>query len=97
MQRTRIDQWIRTLLWEGILLGITSPHHLSIHRTKGRIATSNKEQWIVQGVREVYEFKSLGLIQSSDPADPADSKLVLIGEGLHRHTIEHSLHTYLGV
>jgi len=90
-QREKLDQWIRNLLWEGTLIGITSSHHISVHRTKGRIVTTTGEEWILQGVREVYEFKHVAQRSSGD------SKLVLIGERLNKHNIQQSLHRYLGV
>jgi hypothetical protein len=49
----------------------------------------NDEEWILQGVREVYEFKKMGISHGQT------SKIVLIGEGLERDDIEKSLQTYL--
>lgn len=49
----------------------------------------NGEEWILQGVREVYEFKRMGI--SHGPT----SKIVLIGEALERDDIEKSIQTYL--
>ena len=51
----------------------------------------NNEEWILQGVREVYEFKFNGKSHGEN------SKIVLIGEGLQIADIEKSLHLYLGV
>ena len=52
---------------------------------------TNNEEWILQGVREVYEFKY------NDKSHEENSKIVLIGEGLQKVDIEKSLHLYLGV
>jgi len=90
-QREKVDQWIRCLLWEGSLPGIDPPQRISVHRTKGKIALQNGEEWILQGVREVYEFKLMG------KSNGQRSKIVLIGEGLQKGDIEKSLHLYLGV
>jgi hypothetical protein len=49
----------------------------------------NGEEWILQGVREVYEFKKMGISHGQT------SKIVLIGEALERDDIEKSLQTYL--
>jgi len=49
----------------------------------------NGEEWILQGVREVYEFKRMGISYGQT------SKIVLIGEALERDDIEKSLQTYL--
>ena len=78
------------MLWEGSLLEVAS-QGISVHRTKGRIVTQEGEEWVLQGVREVYEFRHLG------KAHGHDSKIVLIGEGLKRQEIEYSLRVYLGV
>ena len=87
IQGQNLDQWIRTLLWEGNLLGIGSSHQrISVHRTKGRIVAENGEEWILQGVGEVYEMKKIG-----EMATELQSKIVLIGEGLQAETIKKSL------
>jgi hypothetical protein len=52
---------------------------------------TNNEEWILQGVREIYEFRYNGKSHGEN------SKIVLIGEGLHKADIEKSLHLYLGV
>lgn len=49
----------------------------------------NGAEWILQGVREVYEFKRMGI------SNAQSSKLVLIGEALQKDAIEKSLYTYL--
>ena len=90
-QREKLDQWIRSLLWEGSLLEINSSQPISVHRTKGRILLQNNEEWILQGVREVYEFKPTGKSHGQN------SKIVLIGEGLQKGIVEKSLSSYLGV
>ena len=51
----------------------------------------NNEKWMLQGVREVYEFKYNGRSQGEN------SKIVMIGEGLQKVDIEKSLHLYLGI
>jgi len=84
-----LDKWIRTLLWEGALIGEISQQKLSVHRTKGRIVMQNDEEWMLQGVREVYEFKRTGISHEQS------SKIVFIGEALERDAIEKSLHSYL--
>ena len=92
LQYEKLDQWIRSLLWEGSLLGINSSKPISIHRTKGRIILKTGQEWILQGVRELYEFKEIG----NSPQEQ-ESKIVLIGEGLKKLDIEKSLKIYLGV
>jgi G3E family GTPase len=90
-QRAKLDLWVRSLLWEGVLLGVPHTHPISVHRTKGRVTSRSGEEWILQGVREIYEFKVLGKAHSES------SKMVFIGEGLKQDEIEKSLYGYLGV
>jgi hypothetical protein len=49
----------------------------------------NGDEWILQGVREVYEFKKIGISHEES------SKIVLIGEALRKEDIDRSLETYL--
>jgi G3E family GTPase len=88
-QREKLDQWIRTLLWEGVLFDF--PGNVSVHRTKGRIVMQNGQEWMLQGVREVYEFREMGKSHEDK------SKIVLIGEGLEKENIANSLYRYLGI
>jgi len=68
-------------------MGIGSSHErISVHRTKGRIIDKNRDEWILQGVGEVYEMKKF-----AGMATEQQSKIVLIGEGLQRKFIEKSL------
>jgi len=90
-QRAKLDQWVRSLLWEGVLVGVPHTRPISIHRTKGRVTSRSGEEWILQGVREIYEFKVIGKAHSES------SKIVLIGEGLKEDEIKKSLHGYLGI
>jgi len=91
IQREKFDRWIQVLLWEATLLNMDAPQKISIHRTKGRIITQRGEEWILQGVREIYEMRANG------KAHGHDSKMVLIGEGLRQNDIKASLQRYLGV
>jgi G3E family GTPase len=68
-------------------MGIGLSHErISVHRTKGRIIDKNGDEWILQGVGEVYEMKKV-----AGMATEQQSKIVLIGEGLQRKSIEKSL------
>ena len=49
----------------------------------------NGEEWVLQGVREVYELKRTGISKEQT------SKLVLIGEALQKNDIEQSLLAYI--
>lgn len=91
VQCEKIDRWIRSLLWEGTLLDVRASGRISVHRTKGRIVMQSGEERILQGVRETYEFRSIG------KSHHTTSKIVLIGEGLDKACIETSLQIYLGI
>ena len=71
--------------------GVDTSQRVSIHRAKGRVVLSNGEEWILQGVREIYEFKFM------NKSHGTSSKIVLIGEGLQNGDIEKSLYLFLGV
>jgi Cobalamin synthesis protein cobW C-terminal domain len=90
-QREKLDHWLQSLLWEGSLIGINTSQQISIHRTKGRIVMQNYQEWILQGVRELYEFKYTGQSQGQT------SKVVFIGEGLEKSSIGKSLQMYVGI
>jgi G3E family GTPase len=79
------------LLWEGILPGITPSPKVSIHRIKGRILVEGGQEFILQGVRELYQYNPI------EKSDAQESKIVLIGEGLREDEIKKSLQIYLGV
>lgn len=72
----RLDEWIRTVLWEGHLPDI-SEHKVEILRCKGICVSDDGQQHILQGVRELYELTDLDASDSPD-----EGKLVFIGRGL---------------
>lgn len=74
----RLDEWLRTLLWENQLLGSTTPTNWEIHRIKGRIPLSTGGLKMLQGVREIFEF-----IDAAAPAGQEQSgKIVIIGRNV---------------
>lgn len=74
-----------------MLPGIIPSPELSIHRIKGRIVCEGGEEFILQGVRELYQYKPI------EKSNTTECKLVLIGEGLKQEEIEKSLQIYLSV
>ncbi|KAJ7212265.1 CobW/HypB/UreG, nucleotide-binding domain-containing protein [Mycena pura] len=78
-----LDEWVRTVLWEGRLPGNASDENesassLSILRCKGLFVLDSGSQYVLQGVRSMYE-----IVEAEDVLGIPDAgKLVLIGTGL---------------
>lgn len=86
---TRLDEWIRSVLWEGRLPDDTT-HEIEVLRCKGTYTTESGEIYVLQGVRNMYEMNSLP-VRDKDGADvPQMGKLVFIGKGL-TEKVMHSL------
>ena len=84
--------WESTIPFDGSLVNASAPT-FSVHRTKGRIITTNPDGVkMVQGVRDVFEMVDLDRTDKSVHGT-AGSKLVLIGRGLDQMTFAQSLHS----
>ncbi len=85
----RVDAWLRSVLWDNKLPHDTgNASQFEIHRLKGRLALSNGQTKVVQGVRELFDI--------FDPAGSGgevtrSSKMVLIGRHLDGFDWEGSL------
>ncbi|KAJ7071860.1 CobW/HypB/UreG, nucleotide-binding domain-containing protein [Mycena belliarum] len=76
-----LDEWIRTVLWEQRLPGDTEDPHtqpLTVLRCKGLFVLDNGVQYVLQGVRNMYEIAEAG----DALGVPDAGKVVLIGTGL---------------
>ncbi len=76
---TALDKWLQVVLWENRL-----PEHsetgVQVLRCKGMFFTNTGEQYLLQGVRSMYE---LSKIEGQEVLGvPETGKLVLIGKGL---------------
>lgn len=80
-QLEKLDLWIRTALWENRLLHLeAADHELQILRCKGFFTTQSGEQYILQGVQNLYE---ISLVNTNNGFGISGiRKLVLIGKGL---------------
>ncbi|KAL7279885.1 hypothetical protein ACG7TL_006294 [Trametes sanguinea] len=98
-QLDKLDEWIRTVLWEKQLpnqaTGATGAGSIEVLRCKGIFVTEHGELHVLQGVRNLYEIakveegeEELGL--------PDTGKLVLIGKGLHE-SVRSNLMEQLGI
>lgn len=88
----RLDEWIRSVLWENRLPGTAENHNLQVLRCKGLVTMESGEQFVLQGVRSMYEMVKVG--EQVDMGVPEPGKIVLIGKGLDdtvRHSLEHIL------
>ncbi|EKM51478.1 uncharacterized protein PHACADRAFT_31337 [Phanerochaete carnosa HHB-10118-sp] len=77
----RIDEWIRTLLWDGRLPedSVSMSQRITVLRCKGIFQTSAGTTYVLQGVRSLYEISPA--VDESDLGLEA-GKLVFIGKGL---------------
>lgn len=100
-QLDRLDEWIRSVLWENQLPG-TNPAGeyaapaLQVLRCKGMFAVKDGKTYVLQGVRSLYEISKVAPGQEEDASVPVMGKVVFIGKGLDetvRRSIEAVLHT----
>ncbi|KAI0088717.1 cobW-domain-containing protein [Irpex rosettiformis] len=77
-----LDEWIRTVLWEGHLPGEeTSAQGITILRCKGMFRDESGKTHILQGVRDMYEITTLE-DKAEEMGIPDEGKVVFIGKGL---------------
>jgi G3E family GTPase len=89
----RLDEWIRTVLWENQLPhGQVVDHELRVLRCKGLFTMQSGEQYVLQGVQNLYEISQVERANVTGVPEPG--KLVLIGKGLDI-TVRHSLEAIL--
>ena len=83
-----LDEWIRIVLWENRLPGSTEDLDLQVLRCKGLFTMESGEQYVLQGVRNMYEISEVGIRDVMGIPEPG--KVVLIGKGLN-DTVRRSL------
>ncbi|KIW06015.1 uncharacterized protein PV09_03196 [Verruconis gallopava] len=104
-QLNLLDSWLQQVLWESVLPGESNVAEKSfeIHRTKGRIYTSDGRVKLLQGVREVFELidedARLGTVANAGLGVVPEnvSKVVLIGRGLEGEAFTSSFHKFLHI
>lgn len=84
----KLDEWIRSILWEGKLLGWKNETaredgqtKLEVLRCKGVYCMENGEVFVLQGVRNMYEINPIH-VGGDVMGVPEEGKLVFIGKGL---------------
>lgn len=82
----KLDEWIRSVLWEGILPGESNSggsKKLEILRCKGVYCLENGEVYVLQGVRGMYEITPIQTGAEDNTTGVTEvGKLVFIGKGL---------------
>ncbi|CAF9929553.1 MAG: hypothetical protein HETSPECPRED_007396 [Heterodermia speciosa] len=99
-QFAALESWLRLLLWENTLLpplpsALADPGSppFSIHRAKGLIRCQDGAVKMLQGVREVFDITDLEKEEEEggEGGGGKEGKIVLIGRGLRRESLEASL------
>lgn len=93
----KFDQWIRTVLWENRLPqdDTAEARELLVLRCKGVLSLTTGKQYVLQGVRNLYEMDEVEATEDS-LGIPDNGKIVLIGKGLDdavRRSLESVLNT----
>ncbi|KAI1824199.1 cobW-domain-containing protein [Xylaria intraflava] len=90
-QLSKVDSWLRSILWEGVLPNTsTEQAEMEIHRLKARLVFEGGSTKIVQGVREIFEIIDGEKAPSDTNIALPSGKIVLIGRGIHNIDFEHS-------
>jgi len=83
-----LDEWIRTILWENRLPWDNGNEQLQVLRCKGYFHMDTGEEYMLQGVRSIYELRAVET--QGQISGPSFGKLVLIGKGLNDTTVRQS-------
>ncbi|KAF7198426.1 COBW domain-containing protein 1 [Pseudocercospora fuligena] len=76
----KLDEWLRTVLWETRLPGAADLSGWEIHRIKGRIPLQEGGLKVLQGVREIFEL--IDAVLDGDEDGTAEGKIVIIGRNI---------------
>ncbi|KAI8846096.1 CobW/HypB/UreG, nucleotide-binding domain-containing protein, partial [Chytridium lagenaria] len=60
VNRHQLDLWLRSLLWEGVVMGCEDGKKPEVLRLKAILAASDGGVVVVQAVRELYECRDVG-------------------------------------
>ncbi|KAF8635991.1 hypothetical protein AX15_000153 [Amanita polypyramis BW_CC] len=80
-QLDRFDEWIRTVLWENQLPRSNEQSEIQVLRCKGVFILDTGQQYVLQGVRNMYELEKLD-VMGDTLGIPDSGKIVLIGKNL---------------
>lgn len=82
----RLDEWLRSVLWESKLPGAADVKGWEIHRIKGRIRVDNGATKMLQGVREIFELIDAVAGSQASAEDEEKGKIVIIGRNVGDET-----------
>ncbi|KAF8630841.1 hypothetical protein AX17_005200 [Amanita inopinata Kibby_2008] len=78
----RFDEWIRTVLWENRLPDRDEQLEIQVLRCKGVLILETGEEYVLQGVRNMYELEKVDVKVQDTMGIPDPGKIVLIGKNL---------------
>ncbi|KAG6900344.1 hypothetical protein C0993_012301 [Termitomyces sp. T159_Od127] len=93
MRFEALDTWIRAVLWDNTIPESSAgsgASELLVLRCKGLITVEGGTQYVLQGVRSMYEMAEIEQDAQGDISLPQIGKIVLIGKGLDE-TVRRSL------
>ena len=79
---TQLDEWLRSVLWNGRLPEVDTQANWEIHRIKGRIPLIRGNLKLLQGVREIFELTDAIDNISQVANGTEDGKIVMIGRDI---------------
>ncbi|KAI1874776.1 hypothetical protein JX265_003458 [Neoarthrinium moseri] len=91
-QLAKVDGWLRAVLWESEVPGVDTKEDeaVEVHRSKARLAFTNGDIKMVQGVREVFEVFDAPNGSAGEGGSSRSGKIVLIGRQLREAELQRS-------
>ncbi|KAJ8508217.1 hypothetical protein ONZ45_g9482 [Pleurotus djamor] len=80
-QFDRLDEWIRSVLWDGVLPNQGGVDKIEVLRCKGLFSLQSGAQYVLQGVRSMYEIEK---VAGEIVGIPDEGKVVFIGKGFNQ-------------
>jgi G3E family GTPase len=93
-QHQKLENLLQTLLWEARLPTGDAIEGLDILRTKGYFELESGQEFIVQGVTDIFEIKSVSPTPAQEKA--VEGKMVFIGRGVGQD-LKKAFETYVGL
>lgn len=81
-QLTKVDQWLRAILWDSTLPESDAKQTFEVHRSKGRLVFADRSVKLLQGVREIFELIDLPSDENASNSQNGDGKIILIGRNI---------------
>lgn len=81
-QLTKVDKWLRKILWDSSLPESDTKQTFEIHRSKGRLVFTDHSVKLLQGVREIFELTDVPEENEGSGNYVGDGKIILIGRNI---------------